>query len=91
LNFLDRDFEINKRSIPYTKIIRIHLFLNEGEKTTKRKLKIILVDEEFAITYNDKDDANKDKSIEIFLKILKIKLELKEVKFYPLERKTGPQ
>lgn len=45
LIFLEREFVINKRTLPFSKIIRIHLLLSEGEKPSKRKVKIALMDE----------------------------------------------
>lgn len=90
LVLLEKEFEINKRTIPYSKLIRIHLYSMEENKG-KRKLRIVMIDEEFAITANTKEAVLKDKLDEIFLRLLRIKLETKEIKFTPLERKTSTQ
>jgi hypothetical protein len=52
----------------------------------------LMVDEEFTITYIPKEGLGpKDRSEEIFLKIIRIKLQSKEIKWQPVERKTPIQ
>lgn len=72
--------------------MRVHLCLTEEEGKPKRKLRIVLVDEEFALTYLGKEELGpKDRSEEIFLRVVRAKLQAKEVKLQPVERKTAVQ
>lgn len=89
---MEKEFEVNKRTIPYSKLSRIHLYVIEEEGKRKLRLRFVLVDEEFTLTYNSKEESSqKDKSEEIFMRMIKAKLQSKDIKFLPYERKTAVQ